>query len=313
MVWLRRKNLRFRTAVLPFVLVGLYGLSVAGMIAAGRAWASKDVGGSLNNRYACFATAFLVGLIGVIAIARLFREPAGSQTGEATGPDAPLILLRRAVPVLSGLLAGLLVANWLYGANMMEAWRRARMRAAVDLHFSPFLGLALERGGPAMNLRTAAPRAVIMDRLGFLHPPLAKSLSLSELRIKGGLTDTRLAAITGSEMHRDEFILSGYTLITRRGRQPDGVLITFDGGSERGMQIATVAYTDNFPTFWGTSTSKDLQYVLFNEDRFKVFGRWTVALPRASLPKGRLKIEAWVLNFSDLTVQEIRSQVWIEN
>ena len=42
-VWLRRKIGSFRVAVLPFVIIGLYGLAVAGMVAAGRAWASKEV------------------------------------------------------------------------------------------------------------------------------------------------------------------------------------------------------------------------------------------------------------------------------
>ena len=116
-----------RLAALPFVIISGYGVAVAGMVAAGRAWASKDVGGAMNNRYACFATVFLTGMVALIAVLRHYDMTAEAGKNEVgdRGTAFSLLhppILKRGGPVLAGVLGGLLIANWCYGARMMEAW-----------------------------------------------------------------------------------------------------------------------------------------------------------------------------------------------
>jgi len=321
------KQLSARRAALPLAMIAFYGLCVAGMVAAGRAWASKDVGGALNNRYACFASAFVAGLVGLLGVQAAFgsgrpgqggkplTEPAGgSGESEATGNVASIRWVRMAAMPLGGVLFGLLVANWCYGSNMMASWHFARLQGAVDIHFSQVLGLARDRGHDALNIHLAKERAAIMDRLGFLERPLARTLDLNQFKIRGAGLEERLGRMMGTDRDRDTITISGYAMQSSTGRTADGILITCDDGSARGRQIVEVVAPDNLPAFYLTSTTKDLQYVVLDQDRPKRHGAWRAAVRRDAMPKGaKLRIEAWVLDYRGMTVKEIGNGFTINN
>jgi hypothetical protein len=302
-----------RRAALPFSIVTAYGLCVAGMIAVGRAWASKGVGGSLNNRYACFASAFAAGLVALIAVLSS-RRFDGDGPPQGDGDQGRRERVRNALRVLGGALCGLLVANWFYGARMMEAWNSARLRGAVDIHFSALLGLAQDRGQPAQNVRLAQRRAAVMNELKFLAPPLATSLDLDQFTIHGKM-DEKLARLTSTDRAADSITVHGFALQTMSGRPPDAVLMTWRNDAEGGQRkIVQVIIPDNLPAFLQTDTAKDMQYVMVDEDRPTHFGRWQGSIKRESLPKdAKLRIEAWVLNFDTFTVREIGEGFTINN
>jgi hypothetical protein len=314
--WSRR---RLRSAALPFAIIALYGASVAGMVAAGRAWASKDVGGALNNRYACFAAAFLSGIAGLISVLSsgdVIEEGPDERRRDGVRRAATLALtggLKRAAPLLCGLTGGLLVANWNYGAQMMNAWRHARTRGAADIHFSAIFGLSQDRGGPPQHIHLAVERAAVMDRLGFLDPPLAKTTALSQFLTGKDLT-SRQAQIDSTNRRPDgTIIISGFALLTLHGQPPDAILFTFDTSETGGPQIAQVVIPDNPPAFWQTSTSKDLQYVLADDGRPQLFGRFSGVLDRKVLPLGRVKIQVWALDMAGEIVHEVASGFYIQN
>lgn len=320
LMWVKRwRNLPDRIAALPLAFISCYGVAVAGMVASGRAWASKDVGGAVNNRYACFATAFVAGLAGLLAVLRFQQSRSQPPSDEQDNP--PVAALRflcpkrvvTCVPVLAGLLAGLLIANWSYGAQMMQSWRYARIRGAVDVHFSPFFGLSQDRGGPVQHIHLAIPRAVTMDKLGLLHPPLAKSLSLSEFRIQPRLPD-RQGRIEGTNRRSTgQITIYGYAMLKLSGRPADAVLITFDSDAHKEPTIIEVVLPDGLPAFWQRCTTKDLQYVVADDNVPTRFGNWQAIIDRSKLPKGRLHIQAWALDFPGMAVRAIDKGLYILN
>ena len=335
-LWRSWKQYPARRAALPLAMIAFYGLCVAGMVAAGRAWASKDVGGSLNNRYACFASAFVAGLVGLLGVQATLgwssqsssgsssTEP-GSESGEIEAADdefrrkggrndRALRWVRTAALPLGGALCGLLVANWCYGANMMASWHSARLRGAVDIHFSQVLGLAQDRGQDALNIHLTRDRAAIMDKLAFLPRPLARSLNLSQFTIRRGGLEERLGRMTGTDRGPETITIHGYALQSSAGRTADAILITCDDGSVRGRQIVEVVMPDNLPAFYLTSTMKDLQYVLLDNDRPRRHGGWSATIRRDAMPKNtKLRIEAWVLDLAGMIVKEIGNGFTISN
>ncbi|OAI56738.1 hypothetical protein AYO49_00485 [Verrucomicrobiaceae bacterium SCGC AG-212-N21] len=335
-VWARWKHLPARRATLPFAVIALYGLSVAGMVASGRAWASKDVGGALNNRYACFASAFVAGVVGLLCVeasSLVGSQPLpGTQTlTPGVAQLVPVIAGREAkrkrwladhaaasvknfAMPLGGVLCGLLFANWCYGANMMKAWHSARLRGAADIHFSRMLGPSRDRGQNAQHIRLAYERAVTMDKLGFLEHPLATTLDLDQFDIKSGGLDKKLGLITGTEREADSIIIRGYALQSMSGRPADGILITYSDEPDQNRKIVEVVLPDSIPALFSEGTTKDWQYVVLDEYRPKLYGQWTATIRRDALPKGKkLHIEAWVLNIENMTVKEIVEGFTINN
>jgi hypothetical protein len=323
----RWKQFGARRAALPMALIAFYGMSVAGMVASGRAWASKDVGGALNNRYACFASAFVAGLVGLVGVgAGLRRNPSASGGNSGGKPvaeegdgnelaegGAPRWLAISARP-LGGVLCGLMVANWCYGAHMMASWHYARTRGAVDIHFSRLLGPAQDRGQDMLNIHLAHERAVVMDKLGFLGTPLAKTLDLKQFRIRDEELEARLGRVTGTVLEPETITINGYAMLATSGRTADGILITCNDGSERGPQIVEAVMPDNLPAFYLNSTLKDLQYILLDDDRPRRHGGWSARIRRDALPKGGdLRIEAWALSYEGMSVKRIGDGFTIRN
>lgn len=299
-----RRTVAVRCASLPLATIAIYGFCVAGMVAAGRAWASKDVGGALNNRYACFASAFTTGIIGLYAV---LVSHAGARRSDRGRLYASCL-------AGGGLLCGLLVANWFYGAEMMRAWHYARLRGAVDVHFSQLMGLAQERGQPARHINLAKDAAAVMDRLGFLAHPRAKTLLLSQFKDKGTL-EGKLGWIDRTDRLPETITIHGYALQTMRGRPPDAVLITWRNDAvDNERHIVQVAMPDNLPAFFLTDTMKDMQYVMLDEGRTRRTGEWSATIKRGDLPgNAKLRIEAWSLNFENFGVHEIGEGFTISN
>jgi hypothetical protein len=299
-----------RQAALPFAILTGFAFGVAAMIAAGRAWASKDVGGALNNRYGCYACAFATGLIGLFAV---LRRPIAESTSEAAShvmarSRAVIAWLTRPA---AGVLCGLLVANWFYGAEMMPTWRYARLRGAVDVHFAPVLGQQQDRGRDPVQLRLAMERAATLNKLGYLERPQADSVHLDSFKFKGKLDD-RLGRITGTDRKPDRIEIEGYALLTMHGRPPDAVLLTVRSDESPKPVIVDVALPEVLPAFLLLNCMKDAQFA-FDDYRPRRCGQWHAIVKREQLAKtGKTRLEVWALNFENFTIVEIGEGVSID-
>lgn len=151
-----------------------------------------------------------------------------------------------------------------------------------------------------------------MDKLGFLHPPLATTLDLAQFTIRPG--EDRLGVMTGTERETDAITIRGYALQTVAGRPADAILITCNDGTPKGRQIVEAVMPDNLPAFYSLGTMKDWQYVVHEDYRPKRFGEWTATIRRDAMPKGaKIRIEAWTLNMENGIVKEIGQGFSINN
>ena len=152
-----------------------------------------------------------------------------------------------------------------------------------------------------------------MDSLGLLHPPLAKSRALSEFRILPelpagqGRIDTTNRRVTG------QITIYGHAMLTLSGRPADAVLITIEGDSQKEPEIVDVSIPDGFPAFWQRSTTKDLQYIVSNENVPERFGEWQASIDRNNLPKGKCRVRAWALDFPAMSVRGIDDGFMLDN
>jgi hypothetical protein len=279
------------------------------MVAAGRAWASKDVGGALNNRYACYACAFIAGIVGMLAVMRRrdTQDPLAEQRPAAR--NFQRWISHMALPG-TGLLCGVLLANWFYGAEMMQVWRYARLRGAVDVHFTPLLGQQQDRGRTPVQLNLAEERGATLNRLGLLRPPQAQTPSLKPFEKKGRLAND-LGQITETYQKPDQIEVRGFALLTMRGRPPDAVLLTVRSDTSPTPIIVDVCLPNVFPVFFLADNSKDDQFI-FDADRARRCGPWVGTVKRAQIPEGKAQIEAWALNFEKRTIREVGSGVAVE-
>lgn len=281
----------------PFLALGGYAVGSAMLIALGRAWASSSFGGALNNRYSAIAAMLVVSLVGLAAVMRTIT-PGNEGARPAHG----------SLWLLAGALGMLLSVNWCHGCKMMESWQSARLRGAVDMHFSQMLGLSgfHGRSGERLQLEMSPARAKTLDELGLLRRPLARHLQLSQFKRSKELA-RELGDIAMTENRAKKIHIEGYALLRSYGRAADGILVTAKPADspDADPTIVDIGYSDGLPTWVESSFTKDYFFIVKNLDRPKLFGRWQVDLDRSKLPSGKQKIECWALDFKYGLVRRI--------
>ncbi len=301
--WAGRKEGRLARAA-PFLGLGSYSLGAAALITLGRAWASPYIAGALNNRYSSISAMLIVA---IVCLAALWLHEV-----RLRGAAASLIERRiaPAVPVAAGLLGMALIAVWLHGHSMMRAWQEARLRGAVDLHFSQVLGLSGHGDHPGlrMNVVAAATGMKILDELGYLDHPLAKERTLQGFKLRENLPQN-LCAIRERFITKNRTIISGHALLKSSGRPPDGIALTARGSdpSNRDPQLLTINYVDEPPVWADTHYTKDFHFILSKTSRPARYGRWRIEIPNTQIPPGRQRLELWALDYKDMTRHRIGS------
>ncbi len=297
--WRGRKE-GLLTKAAPFLALGGYSIGSAMLITLGRAWVSPSFGGALNNRYSGIAAMLIVSLVGLSAILWAgSSEKAGAR------------IVRGPLMMMAGVLAMLLVVNWCHGYRMMEAWQGARLRGAVDIHFSQVLGLSglsSQKGRDRVRhqIALAKERAKTLDELGFLHRPLARDLRLSQFKLWRDLSRT-LGDVVSTSSRENKIYIEGYALLRSVGRPADGVLVTSKPAGEPDAEpmIIDISYSDELPAWLETNFMKDYHFIVKNLERPQLFGKWRIDLDRARLRPGKHKIECWALDFKDGSVRRI--------
>ncbi len=296
MAWRGRKEGLLKKAA-PFLALGGYSIGSAMLITLGRAWASTSFGGALNNRYSGIAAMLVVSLVGLSAI-------LSATTPEKGGAR----LVRGPLMLAAGALGMLLAVNWCHGFRMMEAWQGARLRGAVDIHFSQVLGLIGHHGrdGGQLQISVAADRARTLDELGFLRRPLARDLRLNQFKREKDMSRS-LGDVVSTYNRESKFYIEGYALLKSVGRPADGILVTSKPAGEPDAEpiIVDIGYSDELPAWLESNFNKDYHFIVKNLDRPQRFGEWRIDLDRARLPPGKQKIECWALDFKYGTVRRI--------
>lgn len=162
-----------------------------------------------------------------------------------------------------------------------------------------------------MQVRLAVDRAATMNRLGFFKRPQAQTAGLGEFHKRSRL-DEKLARITGTDRRPSHIEISGQALLTMHGRPADAILLSARSEESPEAQIVDVSLPDAVPAFLFLNNLKDNQFI-FDDYRPRRCGQWQCGVKRDKLPKGRVRLEVWALNFEQYSIAEIGNGITVYN
>ncbi len=188
-------------------------LVACGLAALGRAVATNGLY-ALAPRYVSVSQYALVALVALGALLA------------ARGPRARALVLALAVALAMPVLAG-----WKAGIEGMRAWQTARLQARTSLlfieEFTPRFVRRLDFGW-----ETVRDSARVLDRYGYLDPPLARSSRPDAFLVAPLEGDAATGRISGAHAAGQRLVVRGDAALAG-GRPAHGVLLTVGGGRER--------------------------------------------------------------------------------
>jgi hypothetical protein len=306
------------------LVLGLYGLAIAGVLARWRDRALWDralpwlaLGG-----YAVLAAAlaglgrsvFLpwrgallphyatLGLVALAALAGLSAVVLDAWVPRIRSGRAALRGLARTAPAFAaGLLAGVTGLTWLFGVNGMYEWHSSRLQARTSLlyleHFTPRHARRLDG-----QLQVARDMAGLLDRHGLMRPRLAPDLRLtSEFAVDETPAPAEAARVTRVVARAEHVRVWGFGWLPEAGRRSDGVLITArDAAGER--VVVGVAEVHGLP--WLPIARQDHLFNVVLEPGPADFGAFSGTIETARLPDApELELEAWGVDAERMRVR----------
>ncbi len=253
--------------------LGAYSIVTALMVTAGRL--GFGVAQSLSSRYTTYTLYLLVALVYLLPCVAGHAARGGRRAGREG------LLRRLGAAAVVGLVLVHVVAFVLVVRHGAEPTRRARLRAKACLLFieaAPEERCLIE--GLYPNATALRERAVSLDRLGYLRPPLVRGGRMRELAAAGGRCSDDYGSFnvaTGGE----GFGAAGMARLPRRGGEPaDAVVLAYGlgGDDQTAFALVTVGggHGANAAAHGG--------------------GGWAEAFPSARLPagaQGRLTVWAF--------------------
>lgn len=258
---LLRRDTRLTRRATAWLMLGAFSVLTASLVTYGRA--GYGVGQALSSRYTTFSIYLMV------ALAHLAPIIVGDLRARGSAA-APLVGRLAAAAALALVLAYPLVTALVVRHGMRPIWReRLHLKACLLL-----AGVVEDECGARLftDQRLLRRYADGLDRLGFLRPPLVKSVYLRDLKAGGG------AGPYGSfdRLERDgegRGVASGRARLPRRAA--DAVLLTYEAGGGEAIIFAVAevgARRDGPPDVW----------------------RKTISLGK--LPAGKISFSAWAFD-----------------
>lgn len=287
--WLRRfKDAELRSRWLPWLLLGGYSVGTAVLTAMGRAWATKDADTAVSARYIIHAIPLSVALTVLMRL----------KYGQIMQRHPEWLLRARQVAIVLATSLTLLVLNgWIHGVKIMDVWESARLRGAASRMFFRLLEV---EGAVAPN----RPRAVQMDELGLLDPPMLRNLRLDNFKVSGEKMNRATARLDNVRMIENKIAVSGLGALHGRRRAADAVLLAYRN-DEGDWIIYHVTQVHQMPLYLDKSLDRDLRftYVPDMSKRLAESLTWFDGIAEIGrLPKGRHEIRAWMLDYRRQTV-----------
>lgn len=223
--------------------------------------------------------------------------------------------LKAAGFVVLGMLIALQAQPWIYGANLMQIWRVSRLQAQARIqfaeHFHPEPSRVI-----AYTYAEVKRFAPIYDKLGYLDPPLVKSMELEQF----STADKPLPESKGtidrveSETQQGQVELFGHALLRHPTRPADAVFVTVE--SEESPEPIIIGLADTDGTLLPTRYRIDLQFSVMAELLESDPGtwmRWRHAIDLAKLPEMRpLTVKVWAFDVTKRKAYPLKPRLMIE-
>jgi hypothetical protein len=281
--WVRGRSGADAAAAGAVIALAFYGIGSGFLVAMGRAWLVKgeSISPALNIRYVCVGSYTWAALL-VLTMVFLRQRKADWHTSRWLGFGAGVHVVWQSV-------------LWLYGLQMMEEWKAARLRGAAALHF---LNVAVAPGHKLSEPSLPALRewSSILNGFGLLHPPMARDGSLAGYKL-GRPRSIQNAAL--SHVYRnafDEITVAGYGMQNSH-KSPDAVLLARRPQGTGDWQVFHVVTYDVPPLRAARAIMTDQTFIQYDSNlkagRNPSFSEWSAQLQAGEIPEGKWEISAW--------------------
>lgn len=218
--WRYRREPDLFRLLIALLCLGAYTPITGILVAVGRLWAGH-VYSALNVRYHAHHPQIIIALVGAAFF--ILRQRAKERSVESGGGDKAFCWTS------GGVLMGFLVMGWLYGINMMDAWRSARLRNAAAQMACLILP---ERNRFVANVSGDAnlTRHSVNDlvRNGLLkNPPLQDTRLFSVLTMHKHAIGQEHAFINRLWKENGRWFCEGYASLPVSQRPADGVFFAY--------------------------------------------------------------------------------------
>jgi hypothetical protein len=210
------------------------------------------------------------------------------------------LLLPRAAAVVAGLaLLALQAPAWRAGAEGMWVWEQARLHARTALVYADHLESRFPRRID-WDQGTVRKWAGMLDRHGYLDPPLAKAPTLAPF-----VQDER-ALPEGAVGIQQARLREGMLRVRGLGGG-HGVLLVH---RDRAGEARVVALGESWTPVRRPTAGWEHVFDFVEEHGARDAGRWEAVIPLASLPVGRkLWLEAWAVDADAMRIARIPQRV----
>jgi hypothetical protein len=263
---------------MAWAALGAYSLGTASMVTVGRL--GFGVSQSLTSRYTTFSLYLLVALVYLLPY--ILKD--ASRRGYLAARYGALLKRLAAVAAVLLLLAHVAVFV-LVVRHSATNWRRGLLRSKACLLF---IEVAPEERclaeGLYPNVSVLRERAEMLDRIGYLRPPLIRGGRMRDLAAAGGCSDDygsfdRLSADAGA------YVAAGSARLPHGGQPADAVILAYGRGEEDQMAFALAEVG-------GTSNEG---IVVSRDDP-----QWRKTFSAAALPAGpRVEFTAWAFDATE--------------
>ena len=277
-LWRWRRDAKFLSQTLPWLMLTLFALLNAALTALGRQ--SFGVNQALNSRYLAFSVLLPIGLVFL----------------------APLIFNHwrtQAVPaqktvtvgmVLSSLGAVLVLLHGLGSLRNLETWKgaqhhRLRTKALVQLINVVDDPEALGRYVHAI-VPPLKDRANLLNRLGYLRPGLVQTNLVRLIAGANPLAPARYGEIQqAGKPAEGQFGLAGWSVLPDKARPADAVLLTYDNAAGDSVIFALAEVGVQRP-----------DVAAWLQEPGYLHAGWVKTFNTSRLPAGALSLRAWAFD-----------------
>lgn len=235
---------------------------------------------SLSSRYMTFSVYLTVSLIYIVTIVadRLkSKQYLGAETKNIIA-QFPIFLI--------GFFLVLHIQSSVFGVHLMSANRSDRLQRKSCLLFMNVLPQECleKRVFPVLSvLKQTAP---VLDKLGYLHPPLLKTNKIKDVKAENNLSANNGYFDKLTKANNDSYVASGWAVLPERRETADSVILTYKEAEGSPIIFAIV---DTF-----NIVRQDVAKA-FKKQSYSNSG-WEKSFEISKLPSGSLKVEAWAFN-----------------
>ena len=221
-LWFWRHDRALTSRALPWVMCSLIALFNGGLITIGRM--GFGVSEAMASRYQP--------LCATLPISLLFLGPLVFQHWSVLATSGSRRVLRVGMG-LSALTAGFALLFLMGEFPALGDWRERHLRGLAAKAVVELINVIDDPEAVASPVHPRSeivrPRANVLDRLGYLRPPLIRSRAIRQIADPAAKADGHQGAIVRSgRVSTGQFAMVGWAILPERRRQADVVVLTYD-------------------------------------------------------------------------------------